>query len=126
MTIFFRGVLRPMCILVTAGWRSRQGDSKSKLMVTTSNDVLVHIADFGDDLAVGGDVLAAKGYHKEDGTSGTSASTESDAGVVPEKRRRRGAHHKPRPPIHSAVSGVAVRVQEAATGGYKRIWSLKR
>ena len=33
-----------------------------------------------------------------DGTSGQSVSTETDADIVPEKRRRRGAHHKPRPP----------------------------
>ena len=98
-------------------------------MVTTSNDVLVHIADFGENLAVGGDVLAAKGYHKEDdksrgesdGNSGTSASTESDADVVPEKREKLITNRR-----RIQRSGVAVRVQEAATGGYKRIWSLKR
>ena len=33
-----------------------------------------------------------------DGSSGKSASTESDADVAPEKRRRRGTYHKPRPP----------------------------
>ena len=73
---------------------------------TFTSHVLVNIADFGENLAVGGDVLAAKGYHKEDdksrgesyGNSGTSASTESDADVVPENGRRRGACHKPRPP----------------------------
>ena len=35
---------------------------------------------------------------ESDGTSGISASTESDADVLHEKRRRREAHHKPRPP----------------------------
>ena len=35
---------------------------------------------------------------ESDGTSGTSASTESDAEVVPERRRGQGTYHKPRPP----------------------------
>ena len=64
------------------------------------------MADFGDDLEIEGDVLASKRSHEDDdksdgesdGTSGTLASTESDADVVPEKVRRRRAYHKPRPP----------------------------
>ena len=36
-------------ILVIVGWRSRQGESRRQLMVTTSNHVLVNMADFGDD-----------------------------------------------------------------------------
>ena len=102
---------------------------------TFTSHVLVHIADFGENLAVGGDVLAAKGYHKEDdksrgesdGTSGTSTSTESDAGVVPEKRRRRGAYHKPRPPrknnqlafiqLSPALQSEFKNLQQVATKG---------
>ena len=61
------------------------------------------MADFGDDLEIEGDVLAATRSHEDDdtsggesdGTSGTSASTERDADVVPERRRRRGAYHQP-------------------------------
>ena len=74
-------------------------------MVTTSNRVLVNTADFGEDLEVERDVLAAKRSHQNDdntggesdGTSGTSVSTESDAEVVPEMRRLQGGYHKPRP-----------------------------
>ena len=66
---------------------------------------LVNMADFGDDLEIERDLLSAKRSHededtscgKSDGTSGTSASTESDAEAVPKKQRRRGARHKPRP-----------------------------
>ena len=62
------------------------------------------MADIGNDLEIEGDVFAAKRPHEDDdtscgendGTSGTSASTESGADVVPEKRRRRVAHHTPR------------------------------
>ena len=79
---------------------------KAKLMVTTSDHVLVNMADFGGDLVIEGDVLAAKRSDEDDdttggesdGTFGTSASTESDAESTPEKRRRPGANHKPRPP----------------------------
>ena len=57
---------------------------KAKLMVTTSNRVFVNTADFGEDLEVERDVLAAKRSHQDDdntggesdGTSGTSVSTE--------------------------------------------------
>ena len=38
---------------------------KTKLMVTTSNHVLVNIADFGDDLEIDGDVLASKLSHEK-------------------------------------------------------------
>ena len=75
-------------------------------MVTTSNHVLVNMADFGDDLEIEGDVLAAKRSHEDDDTSGgesdgsSGTSVESDADVVLEERRRRGAYHKPRPPRH--------------------------
>ena len=77
-------------------------------MVTTSNRVFVNMADFGDDLEIEGVVLAAKRSHDDDTsgdesdrTSGTAASSESDADVVQEKRRRRGAHDKPRPPMNN-------------------------
>ena len=80
-------------------------------------------------------MLAVKGYHKEDdksrsesdGTSGTSASTESDADVVPEKRRRRGAYHKPRPPrknnplafiqLSPALQSECKKLQQVGTKG---------
>ena len=60
-------------------------------------------AKFGDDLEIERDMLAAKRSHEDndtsrgesDGMSGTSASTESDADVVPEKRRRRRACRRP-------------------------------
>ena len=64
-------------------------------MVTTSNHVLVNMAGFGDDLEIEGDVLDAKRSHENDGTSGISTSTGSDADVLPENRRRRGACPKP-------------------------------
>ena len=59
-------------------------------MVTTSNHVLVNMADFGDDLDFERDVLGAKRSCEDDdtsggesdGTSGTSASSESDAHVM--------------------------------------------
>ena len=129
-----------MSILVIAGLRSRQGEINAKLMVTTSNRVSVNRTDFGDGVEIEGDVLAVKRSHEDDdassgesdGTSGTSASTESDADVVPEKRRRRGAHHKPRHHqrresncVHSAESGFAFRVEEAAAGGYTRFSCLR-
>ena len=41
----------------------------AKLMVTTSNHVLVNMADFGNDLEVEGNVLAAKRSHDDDDTS---------------------------------------------------------
>ena len=69
---------------------------------------------------------------ESDGTSGTSASTESDADVVPEKRRRRGLHHKPRPPrknnsLAFIQLGPALQSEflKAETGGYTWIWCLK-
>ena len=54
---------------------------------------MMNMADFGDDLEIEGDVLAAKESHEDDdtssgesdGTSGTSASTESDAESAPKK-----------------------------------------
>ena len=75
-------------------------------MVTTSNLVLVNMADFGDDFEIEGDVLAAKRSHvddytfagESDGPSGTLASTEGDADVMSKKRKRRGAYHQHRPP----------------------------
>ena len=75
-------------------------------MVTTSNHVLVNMADSGDDLEIEEHVLAAKWSHEDEdtyggesgGTSGTLASIESDAEVAHQKRRRRGAYHKPRRP----------------------------
>ena len=65
-------------------------------MVTTSNHVLVNMADFGDDPEIEKDVKAAKRSQEVDETSGdesdgicgTLASTETDADVVSEKRRR--------------------------------------
>ena len=79
---------------------------KAQLMVTTSNHVLVNMADSGDDLEIEEHVVAAKRSHEDEdtcggesgGTSGTVASIGSDAEVAPEKRRSRGAHHKPRRP----------------------------
>ena len=58
---------------------------------------MCYTADSGDDLEIEGDVLAAKRSHADDdrsgvesdATSGTSASTERDADVLPEKGRRR-------------------------------------
>ena len=41
----------------------------AKLMVTTSNHVLVNMADFGNDLEIESDVLAAKRSHDDDDTS---------------------------------------------------------
>ena len=39
-------------------------------MVTTSNHVLVNMADVGDDLDIEGDVLRAKRCHEDNDTSG--------------------------------------------------------
>ena len=66
---------------------------KAKMTVTTSNHVMVNMADFLDGLGIG-NVLAVKRSHEDDdtsgddghGTSGTKASTEIDADVVREKR----------------------------------------
>ena len=106
MTIFFRGVHQPMFILVAAGWRARQRGLKAKLMVS-------------DDLAVGGDVLAANGHHDDDttvgesdGNSGTSASTGSDTDVVPEKRRRRAFIQ-----LSPALQSECKKLQQVATRG---------
>ena len=85
------------CILFDCWLEIPSRGIKAKLLVTTSNHVLVNMADFVDDLELEGDVLAAKRSHededtfggKSDGALGTSASTESDAESVPEKRRRR-------------------------------------
>ena len=107
MTIFFRGVHQPMFILVAAGWRARQRGLKAKLMVS-------------DDLAVGGDVLAANGHHEDDdttvgesdGNSGTSASTGSGADVVPEKRRRHAFIQ-----LSPALQSECKRLQQVATRG---------
>ena len=79
---------------------------KAQLMVTTSNHVLVIMADSGDDLEIEEHVLAAKWSHEDEdthggesgGTCGTLASIGSDAEVPHQKRRRRGAYHKPRRP----------------------------
>ena len=107
----------------------------AKLMVTTSNHVLVNMADFGDDLEIERDVLAAKRCHEDDdtsggesdGTSGTSASTVSDAHVVPEKRRRRRVDRKPRPPrkknsfafiqLSPSLQSELKKLQQVATRG---------
>ena len=112
-------------------------------MVRTSNHVLVNMAGFCDDLEIERDVLAAQRSHEDehtsggesDGTSGTSASTESDADVVPEKRRRRVAYHKPRPPtkknrpvviqLSPALQSELKKLQQVATRGSgtsKALW----
>ena len=140
MIICFRAVHRFICILVIAGWRSRQEGLKAKLMVTTSHHVSVNMADFGDDPEIEGDVLAAKRSHgdddtsggESDGTSGTSASTASDAESVDEKRRRRGAHRKPRPPrketppaivqLCPALQSELRKLQHVATRGGAAEW----
>ena len=54
-------------------------------MVTTSNHVLVNMADFGDDLEIEGDVLAAKRSHEDDDTSGG----ESDRRLLEHRHRLR-------------------------------------
>ena len=108
---------------------------EAKLMVTTSNHVLVNMADFGDDLEIEGDVLAARRSHEDDDTSGgesgetsgTSASTESDADVVPEKRGCRGAYHKPRPPRkNNPPAFIQLSLALLATCGYTRSWRPKK
>ena len=102
MSTCFRAVHRFFRILVTVGSRSRREESRQSLVVTTSNHCLVDMADFGDDLEIECDALAAKRSHDGDDTSSgerdrtsvRSASSESDADDVPRKRRRRGAYHK--------------------------------
>ena len=49
-------------------------------MVTTSNHVLVNVADFGDDLEIEGDVLAAKRSHEDDDS--TSGNLPRDAAKI--------------------------------------------
>ena len=84
--------------------------------------------------------MAAKRSHEEDdtfggesdGTSGTSASTESDADLVHDKRRRRGAYRKPREPsknnppafvqLSPALQSELKKLQHVATPGP---WCLK-
>ena len=84
-------------------WLVPSGGIKAQLMVTTSNHVLVNMADSGDDLEIAEHVLAAKRSHEDEdtyggesgGTSGTLASIESDAEVASEKRRRqRRVYHQ--------------------------------
>ena len=67
-------------------------------------------------------ILAAKRCHEDDdGTSGTLASTDIDADVVSEKRRRREAYHKPRPPSKNnplafiQLSPSLTKLQQVAT-----------
>ena len=80
-------------------------------------------------------MLAVKRCHEDDdksrgesdGTSGTSASTESDADVVPDKRRRRGGYHYPRLPrknnppafiqLSPALQSECKKLQQVATRG---------
>ena len=72
---------------------------KAKLMVTTSNHVLLNMADFGDDHEIDGSVAGKRSHDDDNGrTSGTSAPSECDADAVPVKSRRGGAFHKSRPP----------------------------
>ena len=80
-------------------------------------------------------VLAAKRSHEDDNTSGvesdgifgTSASTENDADLVLEKRRRQGTYHKPSPPsknnllafiqLSLALQSELQKLQQVATRG---------
>ena len=86
---------------------------------------------FGDDLEIEGDVLAAKRSQEDedtsggesDGTSGTLASTESDADVVPEKRRRRGAFHKARTQRNNNPS-ASIQVGPALQAELKKLQQL--
>ena len=104
MTICFSWVHQSICILVIlAGSPVKRHQGK-----VDGDDVNDCVGEhgFGDDLEIEGDALAAKRSHEDDdpsggesdGTSGTLASTESDADVVPEKRRRQGVYNKSRPP----------------------------
>ena len=70
MTICVCRVHRFIWVQAIAGWRSRREESRQKLMVTTSNHVLVDMAEFGDDVEIEGDVLAAKRSHEVDDRSG--------------------------------------------------------
>ena len=105
MTIGFRGGSSIHVSPGDCGQEIPSRGTNAKFMVTTSNHVLVNMADFGDDLEIEGDVLAAKRHREDDdttggesdGTSRTSASTHSGAHVMSEKRRSRGSYHKPRP-----------------------------
>ena len=109
-------------------------------MVTTSDHVLMNMAGFGDDREIDGDVLVAKRSHDDDEhircecdrTPRKSASSQCDADAVPAKRRRRGTYHLPRPPTKNnppafiqLSPGFAVRVEDAATCGYPRIWCFQ-
>ena len=58
------------CISLRLLVGDRAQRNQEKLMVATSNHVLVNMADFGDDLEIEGDVLAAKRTHDDDDTSG--------------------------------------------------------
>ena len=92
------------------------------------------MADFGDELEIEGEVLVAQRSHEDDdtsggesdGTCGTSASAESDADVVLQ-RRRRGAYLKPRPPrknnplafiqLSPSLQSELKKLQQVATRG---------
>ena len=77
------------------------------------------MADFGDDLDIEGDVLAANRSHEDGDTSGGE--------FVPEKRRRGGAYHKPKPPtkqhpqaviqLSPALQSELRKLQQVATRG---------
>ena len=86
-----------------------------------------------DDLEIEVDVWAVKRSHDADDTSGGESDGVSEHQhhlSVPEKHRRRGAYHHPRRPITNnplalIKSCVAVKVEEAATCGYPRIWCFE-
>ena len=96
---------------------------KTKLMVTTSNQLLMNMADFVDDLEIEGNVLDAKRSHEDDDTSGGESDGTSGAWHrlrVVRKLCPRSAdaqeltvdqdHHERmiHTCVHSAESGVAV------------------
>ena len=105
----------------------------AKLHVTTSNHILVNLADFECMDESDYDVWTSKRGRDSEATGTESDMTEgieetiTDPEEVPAKRSRRGAPRKPRVPrkttssIHSIESSVAIRIEEIAACSCKRL-----
>ena len=98
----------------------------AKLHVTTSNHILVNLADFEGVDEPGYDVWISKRGRNSEETGSESDMTEgtedtiTDPEEIPAKRSRRGVPRKPRVPrkttssIHSVESSVAIRMKKIA------------
>ena len=100
----------------------------ANLLVTTSNHILVNLADFASMEEPDWDLwTSSRGRDSEetgtesDMTEGTE-ETITDPLEVPAKRTRRGVPRKPS--MHSVESGVAIRIEKIAACSCKRLTSI--